>query len=108
MCGNLCNDFEICIEDIKNRAFYLDKYIYIYILVQVLRQWIRRVNDLWGPNGSQPSEIYYKDQMAKIRKDIVDFHGEMVLIVNYSNINYTGTLFSYLELKPFWNSYWTW
>nr|GMD59362.1 SPX domain-containing protein 3 [Ipomoea batatas]GMD71557.1 SPX domain-containing protein 3 [Ipomoea batatas] len=28
--------------------------------------------------------------MAKIRKDIVDFHGEMVLLMNYSNINYTG------------------
>jgi hypothetical protein len=30
--------------------------------------------------------------MAKIRKDIVDFHGEMVLLVNYSNVNYTGIL----------------
>ncbi|KAG8474989.1 hypothetical protein CXB51_031730 [Gossypium anomalum] len=27
--------------------------------------------------------------MAKIRKDIVDFHGEMVLLENYSNINFT-------------------
>ena len=45
----------------------------------------------WGPNGSQPSETNYKDEMAKIRKDIVDFHGEMVLWVNYSNVNYTGT-----------------
>ncbi|MBA0834167.1 hypothetical protein Goarm_006543 [Gossypium armourianum] len=29
--------------------------------------------------------------MAKIRKDVVDFHGEMVLLENYSNINFTGT-----------------
>ncbi|KAL6322970.1 hypothetical protein AAG906_022873 [Vitis piasezkii] len=28
--------------------------------------------------------------MGKIRKDMVDFHGEMVLLENYSNINYTG------------------
>lgn len=47
--------------------------------------------DTWGPNGSQPSETDYKGEMAKIRKDIVDFHGEMVLLVNYSNVNYTGT-----------------
>ncbi|GMN50434.1 hypothetical protein TIFTF001_019594 [Ficus carica] len=36
------------------------------------------------------SEAIYKEEMGKIRKDIVDFHGEMVLLENYSNINYTG------------------
>ncbi|GMQ07038.1 hypothetical protein CsSME_00051399 [Camellia sinensis var. sinensis] len=28
--------------------------------------------------------------MIKIRKEIVDFHGEMVLLENYSALNYTG------------------
>ncbi|XP_020574285.1 SPX domain-containing protein 3 [Phalaenopsis equestris] len=28
--------------------------------------------------------------MSNIRKDIVNFHGEMVLLENYSNVNYTG------------------
>ncbi|OMP00635.1 hypothetical protein COLO4_12487 [Corchorus olitorius] len=51
---------------------------------------IKRVIDTWGPNGTNPSEAEYKEEMAKIRKDIVDFHGEMVLLENYSNINYTG------------------
>lgn len=46
---------------------------------------------LWGQNGSRPSNANCKEEMAKIRKDIVDFHGEMVLLVNYSNVNYTGT-----------------
>ncbi|CAJ1948630.1 unnamed protein product [Sphenostylis stenocarpa] len=59
-------------------------------LVQEVQQRIKRVVDLWGPNGSEPSEADYKDEMEKIRKAIVDFHGEMVLLVNYSNINYTG------------------
>jgi len=49
------------------------------------------VIDKWGPKGNHPSEADYKEEMAKIRKDIVDFHGEMVLLVNYSNVNYTGT-----------------
>ncbi|KAB2079635.1 hypothetical protein ERO13_A05G016300v2 [Gossypium hirsutum] len=30
------------------------------------------------------------ETMIKIRKDIVDFHGEMVLLENYSALNYTG------------------
>ncbi|XLS48652.1 hypothetical protein HN51_023010 [Arachis hypogaea] len=55
-----------------------------------LKQKIKRVVDLWGPNGIHPSEENYKEEMEKIRKAIVDFHGEMVLLVNYSNINYTG------------------
>ncbi|KAL0333901.1 UNVERIFIED_CONTAM: SPX domain-containing protein 2 [Sesamum angustifolium] len=31
-----------------------------------------------------------KDEMIRIRKEIVDFHGEMVLLENYSALNYTG------------------
>uniref|UniRef100_A0A2N9HG16 SPX domain-containing protein n=1 Tax=Fagus sylvatica TaxID=28930 RepID=A0A2N9HG16_FAGSY len=62
----------------------------MYLQIQELQQRIQRVINRWGPNGSQPSETNYKDEMAKIRKDIVDFHGEMVLLVNYSNVNYTG------------------
>ncbi|PWA51172.1 SPX domain-containing protein [Artemisia annua] len=30
------------------------------------------------------------DEMIKIRKEMVDFHGEMVLLENYSALNYTG------------------
>lgn len=44
----------------------------------------------WGPMRDQDSATDCKDEMAKIRKDVVDFHGEMVLLMNYSNINYTG------------------
>lgn len=36
------------------------------------------------------------DEMIKIRKEIVDFHGEMVLLENYSALNYTGK-----DLAPF-------
>lgn len=40
--------------------------------------------------SSQEEYDTYEQEMSKIKKDIVDFHGEMVLLVNYSNINYTG------------------
>lgn len=67
--------------------------------MQELPQRIKKVIDTLGPNGTQPSEVEYKEQMAKIRKDIVNFHGEMVLLVNYSNINYTGTSFTIVNLN---------
>uniref|UniRef100_A0A7N0T0C6 SPX domain-containing protein n=1 Tax=Kalanchoe fedtschenkoi TaxID=63787 RepID=A0A7N0T0C6_KALFE len=44
----------------------------------------------WGPAGTSPSEPDYVEEMGRIRREIVDFHGEMVLLKNYSIINYTG------------------
>ena len=35
-----------------------------------------------GSNGSKPSEKDYKEEMAKNRKGIVNFHSEMVQLVN--------------------------
>ncbi|CAA6666407.1 unnamed protein product [Spirodela intermedia] len=32
----------------------------------------------------------FREEMLKVRKEIVDFHGEMVLLENYSALNYTG------------------
>ncbi|RVW76900.1 SPX domain-containing protein 3 [Vitis vinifera] len=58
-------------------------------LMQELQQRIQSVIDKWGLNGNHPSDTNYREEMGKIRKDIVDFHGEMVLLENYSNINYT-------------------
>lgn len=34
----------------------------------------------------------YTDEIINLRKEIVDFHGEMVLLENYSALNYTGNL----------------
>ncbi|XVF79839.1 hypothetical protein PTKIN_Ptkin15bG0022200 [Pterospermum kingtungense] len=74
----------------KFNAFFLEQEEDFIIRHKELQQRIKRVVDTWGPNGSRPSEAEYKHEMEKIRKDIVDFHGEMVLLENYSNINYTG------------------
>lgn len=38
----------------------------------------------------EQSEAVYAAEMWRLRKDIVNFHGEMVLLENYSSINYTG------------------
>ncbi|KAI4354794.1 hypothetical protein L6164_003631 [Bauhinia variegata] len=74
----------------KFNLFFMEQEEDFIIRHKELQQRIKRVVELWGPNGSMPSERDYEEEMAKIRKAIVDFHGEMVLLVNYSNINYTG------------------
>ncbi|KAL1368866.1 SPX domain-containing protein 3 [Arachis hypogaea] len=78
------------IEIDKFNGFFMEQEEEFVIRHENLKQKIKRVVDLWGPNGIHPSEENYKEEMEKIRKAIVDFHGEMVLLVNYSNINYTG------------------
>lgn len=74
----------------KFNDFFIDKEEEFVIRHKELLQRVKEIVDLWGPNGSQTSETYYKNEMTNLRKDMVDFHGEMVRLVNYSNINYTG------------------
>jgi hypothetical protein len=66
------------------------------VLVQELEQNIKRAISLRGTNGSQSSETDYMEMMNTLTKYIVDLHGEMVLLINYCNINYTGTLSSFI------------
>ncbi|XP_028798925.1 SPX domain-containing protein 3-like [Neltuma alba] len=74
----------------KFNTFYMEQEEDFIIRHKELRMRIKRVNELWGPSRFHPSEMDRKEEMTKIRKDIVDFHGAMVLLINYSNINYTG------------------
>ena len=64
------------------------------VLVQELEQNIKRAISLRGTNGSQSTETDYMEMMNTLTKYIVDLHGEMVLLINYCNINYTGTFSS--------------
>ncbi|KAL6965048.1 SPX domain-containing protein 3 [Sarracenia purpurea var. burkii] len=74
----------------KLNSFFMEQEEDFVIRHKELKQRVQRVIDNWGPNGSQPSEMDYKEEMGRIRKNIVNFHGEMVLLMNYSNVNYTG------------------
>ncbi|KAI8020917.1 SPX domain-containing protein 3 [Camellia lanceoleosa] len=74
----------------KFNSFFMEQEEDFVIRHKELQQRIERVTEIWGPNGSQQLEMDYKEEMGKIRKEIVNFHGEMVLLMNYSNINYTG------------------
>ncbi|KAL6569351.1 SPX domain [Orobanche minor] len=74
----------------KFNSFFMEQEEDFVIRHKELGHRIQKVIDKLGPNEThEPSDVEYKEEMAKIRKEIVNFHGEMVLLVNYSNINYT-------------------
>lgn len=60
--------------------------------VQELKDRIMRVKKERRLNGGRSSKKGGKDDLLKIYKDIVTFHGEMVLLENYSSLNYTGKI----------------
>ncbi|XP_075478301.1 SPX domain-containing protein 3-like [Primulina tabacum] len=68
----------------KFNSFFVEQEEDFIIHHKELQQRIQKVME----NRSDQKD--YKEELAKIRKDIVNFHGEMVLLMNYSNINYTG------------------
>ncbi|XP_020103959.1 SPX domain-containing protein 5 [Ananas comosus] len=83
----------ICLLDSeidKFNAFFVEQEEEFVIRKKELQERIKMVTEIFGPAGSRPSEAEYTTAMTRIRKEIVNFHGEMVLLVNYSNINYTG------------------
>lgn len=47
--------------------------------MQELQDWVVRA-----------AEMGSAEELMRVGKEIVDFHGEMVLLVNYSALNYTG------------------
>ncbi|XP_043708471.1 SPX domain-containing protein 3-like [Telopea speciosissima] len=74
----------------KFNSFFMDQEEDFIICHKELQQRIPKVIATWGPNGTEPSEVDYIEEMWEIRRDIVNLHGKMVLLENYSNINYIG------------------
>ncbi|GFY99748.1 SPX domain-containing protein 2 [Actinidia rufa] len=61
----------------KFNAFFVEKEEDYIIRLKDLQDRVAKARDL-------------SEEMIRIRKEIVDFHGEMVLLENYSALNYTG------------------
>ncbi|EEF37938.1 SPX domain-containing protein 1 [Ricinus communis] len=72
-------DFIKLLEDEleKFNSFFVEKEEEYIIRLKELQDRVAKAKD-------------YNEEMIKIRKEIVDFHGEMVLLENYSALNYTG------------------
>ncbi|CAL9236995.1 unnamed protein product [Arabidopsis halleri] len=69
----------------KFNAFFVEQEEDFIIHHKELQSRIQRLVVKCGHNDEM-----FREEISEIRKDIVNFHGEMVLLVNYSNINYTG------------------
>ncbi|XP_031504931.1 SPX domain-containing protein 1-like [Nymphaea colorata] len=61
----------------KFNAFFVEKEEEYIIRQKLLQERVEKGKDS-------------KEKMIKVKKEIVDFHGEMVLLENYSALNYTG------------------
>ncbi|XP_057468217.1 SPX domain-containing protein 1-like [Actinidia eriantha] len=72
-------DFVRLLEDEidKFNAFFVDKEEEYIIRLKVLKDRVAEVQDS-------------SEELMTVGREIVDFHGEMVLLLNYSALNYTG------------------
>uniref|UniRef100_A0A0A9FHR7 SPX domain-containing protein n=1 Tax=Arundo donax TaxID=35708 RepID=A0A0A9FHR7_ARUDO len=65
----------------------LDKFNYFFVEKEeeyIIRQ--KELQDRVARAAGRES----KEELMRVRKEVVDFHGEMVLLENYSALNYTG------------------
>lgn len=58
---------------------------------QELKERIERLKDKGSKDGVLRSVSEFSEEMMGIRKDFVSIHGEMVLLKNYSSLNFAGT-----------------
>jgi len=61
-----------------------------FVPFQELKERIERLKENSRWNGTYTSEYEFNEETVKIRRDIVAIHGEMVLLENYSALNFTG------------------
>jgi SPX domain protein involved in polyphosphate accumulation len=66
----------------KVNAFFLDQEEFIICHRQLQEEIMRVVA------GVPPA--WHEAEAAAVRREVVNFHGEMVLLLNYSSINYIG------------------
>ncbi|XWS30234.1 hypothetical protein CRYUN_Cryun24cG0099300 [Craigia yunnanensis] len=59
-------------------------------LFQELKERIEQIKESSGKGGVFSSESEFSEEMMDICKDLVTIHGEMVLLKNYSALNFSG------------------
>eukprot|EP00250_Pteridium_aquilinum_P011321 c19990_g1_i1 orf=500-1681(+) len=74
----------------KFNTFFIEKEEEYVIRLQELKERCEQLKEKSITTMPQDSKSSVNEEMINIRKDIVNFHGEMVLLVNYSSLNYTG------------------
>eukprot|EP00252_Welwitschia_mirabilis_P000102 TRINITY_DN1006_c0_g1_i1.p1 TRINITY_DN1006_c0_g1~~TRINITY_DN1006_c0_g1_i1.p1 ORF type:complete len:397 (-),score=98.64 TRINITY_DN1006_c0_g1_i1:264-1454(-) len=74
----------------KFNNFFLEKEEEYVISLQELKERIERLKETSKQNGCSTSKNEFNEETVKIRRDIVAIHGEMILLENYSALNFTG------------------
>uniref|UniRef100_A0A803QMI3 SPX domain-containing protein n=1 Tax=Cannabis sativa TaxID=3483 RepID=A0A803QMI3_CANSA len=75
----------------KFNDFYVDKEEEFVIRFQELKERIERVKEKSNNGRAFTSESEFSEEIMDIRRDFVAIHGEMVLLKNYSSLNFAGT-----------------
>ncbi|KAG5535131.1 hypothetical protein RHGRI_023045 [Rhododendron griersonianum] len=73
----------------KFNDFFVDKEEEFVIRLQELKERIEQVK-VKSKDGVFTSGTEFSEEMMDIRKDFVTIHGEMVLLKNYSSLNFAG------------------
>ncbi|BAU01273.1 hypothetical protein VIGAN_11047500 [Vigna angularis var. angularis] len=76
----------------KFNDFYVDKEEEFVIRFQELKERIERLKDKSSHSEMYTSDCEFSEEMMDIRKDLVTIHGEMVLLKNYSSLNFAGLI----------------
>ncbi|KAF3444792.1 hypothetical protein FNV43_RR14485 [Rhamnella rubrinervis] len=76
----------------KFNDFYVDKEEEFVIRFQELKERIEGVKEKSSNGGVFTSESEFSEEMMDIRRDFVTIHGEMVLLKNYSSLNFAGLI----------------
>ncbi|KAA8530391.1 hypothetical protein F0562_005100 [Nyssa sinensis] len=74
----------------KFNDFFVDKEEEFIIRLQELKVRIERVKENSSKDGVFTSESEFSKEVMDIRKDFVTIHGEIVLLKNYSSLNFAG------------------
>ncbi|CAI8595230.1 unnamed protein product [Vicia faba] len=76
----------------KFNDFYVDKEEDFVIRFQELKERIERLKEKSSKSVKYTSDCEFSEEMMDIRKDLVTIHGEMVLLKNYSSLNFAGLI----------------
>ncbi|KAL5582254.1 hypothetical protein UlMin_014696 [Ulmus minor] len=74
----------------KFNDFYVDEEEEFVIRFQELKERIERVKEKSNNGRAFTSESEFSEEMMEIRRDFVAIHGKMVLLKNYSSLNFAG------------------
>ncbi|KAK6913288.1 SPX domain [Dillenia turbinata] len=76
----------------KFNDFYVDKEEEFVIRLQELKNRIEQLKEKSSRGRVFTMESEFSEEMMDIRKDFVTIHGEMVLLKNYSSLNFAGLI----------------